>query len=128
MNNKLKGVTLAVVVGLALTGLTYFYATPIPLLAENDPFFWYYSVISVEETSTSTLATLHGFPFSYVLESEAVFIFGLFSFILDFILFIFIGSLILWLLLRSGNEKFINMWEKTQKRPAQKRYPRYPRK
>jgi hypothetical protein len=119
MKTKAKGVILAMVVAFALTGLTYFYTTPVPLLAENDPFFWYYSVISVSETSSSVLATLHGFPFSYVLESDAVFIFGAFSFILDFIFYLVIASLLLWLIFKSGNTKLLSVFE-----GSPKKYPR----
>jgi hypothetical protein len=122
---KLKLVSIAVVVGLALTGLTYFYTSPVPLMAESDPFFWHYSVISVSESIGGSPAILRGFPFSYVLESDVVYIFGSFSFILNFILYLFVGSLLLWLLLRSHNEK-IDDWfhipHKKNVKPKKKKY------
>lgn len=122
--DKLKAVALAVVVGLALTGLTYFYTSPVPLMAENDPFFWHYTIVSVSESATGSLATLRGFPFSYVLESDVVYIFGSFSFILNFILYLFIGSLLLWLLLRSHNEKIDDWFHIPHKKtkPKKKKY------
>lgn len=104
-----KAIALAILIGFALTGLTYFYASPVPMLRENDPFFWYYSVISVTETSTSSPAILRGFPFSYVLESKIVYMFGLFAFILDFIIYLIIGILIVWLMFKSSNKQ-INAW------------------
>jgi hypothetical protein len=121
MNEKLRGVGIAVIFGLALTGLTYFYASPIPLLGANDPFFWYYSVLSTNEASSATIATVHGFPFAYVLENEAVFIFGAFAFIMDFVIFLFLGSMIIWILFKRGNKNIRGLFgQKTVRKKVKK--------
>ena len=96
-----KAILIAVCISLLITGLTYFVQLDTPTVGGFIPLTMQYNVLSSAAQSTSTPATLFGWPFAYVLGNSAVTIVSLFAFFLDWIIFLVLSFLVLWLLLRS---------------------------
>jgi hypothetical protein len=96
-----KVIIIAVLVSLLLTALTYFVQLETVTFSGFIPLTMQYNVITAAASSTSTPAILFGFPFAWMLGNSAVTIVSLFAFFLDWIVFLVLSFLVLWLLLRS---------------------------
>jgi hypothetical protein len=96
-----KAIVTALVVSLLLTALTYFVALETAITGAFIPLTIQYTVLSATATSGSTAAMLHGWPFAWLLTNDAVSIVSIFAFILDWILFLVLSFMVLWILFRT---------------------------
>ena len=96
-----KAILAALIASLTLTLLSYLVSLNTVVTSAFVPITMQYTVISAAGTSGSTAAALHGWPFAWFLGNEAVAVFSFFAFALDWIIFLVLSFIVLWIIFRN---------------------------